>query len=239
MDTGESDRRHITGYFDQLQWPFTGLIVGARQSGKSSFLLKLIEQRNFISEDPIKVLYIYDQYQPLFDKFKEQNPDVIFSSDLYDVDKYVDGSQKFLVAFDDMMLRFEEDSKANYFLRHFYTVRSHHTNCSVLTIIHNAFPKNFRLISLNSTYLVLFKNNRDISFTSYLNRQIYGCHSKFLMEDLKDATSQPYSYLVLDFGPNTPDLFRVRNWLIPNVTHCGLKCYIQHDSLGYVNTRRH
>jgi GTPase SAR1 family protein len=149
MDTGELDQRHIITYFDQLQWPFTGLIVGASQCGKSSFLLKLIEQRNSINKNPIKVLYIYDQYQPIFEQFKERNPDVIYPSDLYDVDKYVDGSQKFLVAF---------DGKANYFLRHFYTIRSHHSNCSVLTIIHNAFPKNFRLISLNSTYLILFKN---------------------------------------------------------------------------------
>jgi hypothetical protein len=97
METGGLDQRHIITYFDQLQWPFTGLIVSASQCGKSSFLLKLIEQRNSINKDQIKVLYIYDQYQPIFEQFKERNPDVIFSSDLYDVDKYVDGSQKFLV----------------------------------------------------------------------------------------------------------------------------------------------
>jgi hypothetical protein len=126
----------------------------------------------------------------------------MFSSDLHAVDMHVDGSQKFLVEFDDRMLMFEEDSKAEFFLRHFYKVRSHHSNHSVLTNIHNAFPKTFRLISLNSTYLILFKNNRDISFTNYLNRQIYGSHSKFLMEALKHATSEPYNYLFFRFQSN-------------------------------------
>jgi hypothetical protein len=102
MATGGLDRRHITSCFIQLQWPFAGLIVGASQCGNSSFLLNLIEQRNHINKDPIKVIYIYDQSpisSPIFDEFQDRNPDVIFSSDLYAVDKYVEGTQTFLVVF--------------------------------------------------------------------------------------------------------------------------------------------
>jgi YesN/AraC family two-component response regulator len=97
-------------------------------------------------------------------------------------------------------LKFKTDNKANYYWRHFYWVKSHHLNCSVITVVHNAFPKNFRVLSINSSYLVLFRNNRDMSFVHYINRQIYGVHSNFLLECYKRATEKPYDYLVLDFS---------------------------------------
>ncbi len=40
--------------------------------------------------------------------------------------------------------------------------------------------------------------------------------SKFLMESYKDATSQPYGYLVLDFSPSAEEEYRVRTRIFPD-----------------------
>lgn len=228
MDIGESETKILKTFFHEHIWPWSMLVCGSSQCGKTTFILNLIRSILEIHKGLVKVVYFYGQYQTAFDSFKEEQKNVTFSEDIFSVDDYLDGG-KVLVIFDDLMLRFEEDSKSNYFLRHFYTVRSHHSNCSVITIIHNAFPKKFRVISLNSSFLVLFKNNRDNSFVHYINRQINGSHSSYLLDALNDATKIPYKYLVLDFLQGTPEILRVRNFVFPSgfeMTNI-LKCYVK------------
>jgi hypothetical protein len=207
-----------------LQWPFSALVFGNSHSGKTTFVLNLISAHELLFPDVNKIIYVFDQSQPALTNFRILHPDVIFLENYEEVDQHLDGT-KCLGIFDDMMLKFESDAKANYYLRHFYCVKSHHLNCSVITIVHNAFPKNFRVISINTTYLVLFRNNRDISFINYINRQVYGCHSKFLLESYKLATSKPYEYLVLDFSSSVSEKLRTRNWFYPDFSK-DLFCYI-------------
>ena len=63
----------------------------------------------------------------------------------------------------------------------------------MLYLIQNVFTKNkeSRTISLNSQYMVVFKNPRDASQMSHLARQMYPGRVKFVQDALKDATSIP------------------------------------------------
>ena len=74
-----------------------------------------------------------------------------------------------------------------------FTKKSHHRNTSVLYLVQNLLPKNkeSRTISLNSQYMVVFKNPRDASQMSHLARQMYPGRAKFVKEAFKDATSVP------------------------------------------------
>ena len=45
------------------------------------------------------------------------------------------------------------------------------------------------------------KNPRDLSQIVCLAPQAFVCKNKFLLEAFKDATSQPYGYLILEFSP--------------------------------------
>ena len=69
----------------------------------------------------------------------------------------------------------------------------------MLYLVQNLFPKNkeSRTISLNSHYMVVFKNPRDASQMSHLARQMYPGRVKFVQEAFKDATSVPYGYLLV------------------------------------------
>ena len=64
--------------------------------------------------------------------------------------------------------------------------------------MHNLFPKNkeSRTISLNSQYIVVFKNPRDVSQTTTLAKQMYPGRVKFVQEAFADATSTPYGYIL-------------------------------------------
>ncbi len=52
-----------------------------------------------------------------------------------------------------------------------------------------------RDISLNSNYLVLFRNPRDKLQLSILARQMYPGDTSFFMQSLDDATKNPHGYL--------------------------------------------
>ena len=60
----------------------------------------------------------------------------------------------------------------------------------MLYLVQNLFHKNkeSRTISLNSQYMVVFKNPRDASQMSHLARQMYPGRVKFVQEAFKDAT---------------------------------------------------
>ena len=70
--------------------------------------------------------------------------------------------------------------------------------------------KKCRIISLNSIYIVVFKNPRDQSQFRHLACQMFPSKPKFLQVAYEDATKDPYRYLFLDFHPNSPEFARVR-----------------------------
>src|SRR4029434_2367565 len=71
-----------------------------------------------------------------------------------------------------------------------------------------------RTISLNTNYLILFKNPRDNHQVSVLARQMYHGNTKYFMESFKNATEKPHGYLLLDYKTKTPDSFRLRTDLL-------------------------
>ena len=68
-------------------------------------------------------------------------------------------------------------------------------------------------MSLNSHYIVLFKNARDEQQVMTLARQMYPGNSQHFMDIYKAATDKPYGYLVIDIKPGTSDTDRFQ----PNV----------------------
>jgi hypothetical protein len=190
-----------------LKHPFTATVAGPTGCGKTQFTFRLIENAvKMIDPPPRKIWYCYGEYQPLFAKY----PQVIFNEGLPDISNF-DGKDPALLVIDDLMQE-TNDTVANIF-----TKISHHRNVSVLYLTQNLFPKNkhARTISLNSHYLVLFKNPRDASQFAVLARQMYPNSSKFAIEAFKDATEKPYGYLLVDLKPDTDEKYRLRTKIFP------------------------
>ena len=88
-------------------------------------------------------------------------------------------------------------------------------------IIHlqNIFDKepSHRTISLNATYIILFKNMRKISQVSHLDKQVYPGGNGLLRATYPDTTNlRAHSYMVIDFNQAMPKKFCLCNTLSPN-----------------------
>ena len=99
-----------------------------------------------------------------------------------------------------------------------FTQKSHHCNTSVIYLVQNLFPKNkeSRTISLNSQYIVVFKNPRDVSQMTTLAKQMYPGRVKFVQEAFADATSTPYGYILVDLKQDTPEDLRLCTSILPD-----------------------
>ena len=116
-----------------------------------------------------------------------------------------------------------------------FTRKSHHHDTSVIHLVQNVFDKDpeHRTISLNATYMVLFKNPRDRSQVTHLDKQIYPGGRGVLTAAYRDATgSVPHSYIVIDFNQSTPERFRIRNTLFPDEDFPTAIAYTMEDEDG-------
>ena len=82
----------------------------------------------------------------------------------------------------------------------------------IIHITQNLFQggKVTRTQSLNTHYLVLFKNPRDRQQILYLARQIYPRKETFVLDSFEDTTRRNYGYLLVDLNPITPEELRLR-----------------------------
>ena len=84
-------------------------------------------------------------------------------------------------------------------------------------ISQNLFDENKenRTINLNAHYMILFKSPSDATQVQHLARQMYPGDARFMAEAFRDATSAPYTYLLVDLKPDTPENLRLRSTIFP------------------------
>lgn len=194
-----------------MNHPFTCIVAGPTCSGKTYLVRSIIKQRA-ITPMPSKIVWLYAEDQPLY-----KDLDIEFIQGIPDdLEQRFDGQNPTLVVIDDLMTQLHSDQR----LTRLFTVGSHHRNLSVIFIVQNIFHqgKEMRNLSLNSHYIVLFKNPRDKHQINVLARQMYPGNSKFLQEAYEDSTSEPHGYLLLDLKPETQDEFRVKTGILPTDT---------------------
>ena len=122
-----------------------------------------------------------------------------------------DGKKRTLLVVDDLMTS-TDDRVVDIF-----TKIRHDRKLSMVYLIQNLFYKNkqTRTLSLNSHYIVLFKNARDATHVANRARQMYPGKSAFMIEAFKNATSAPYGYLFIDLKQETDDKLRLRMGIFP------------------------
>ena len=99
-----------------------------------------------------------------------------------------------------------------------FTRGSHHRNLSVIYIVQNLFHqgKGSRNISLNSHYLVLFKNPRDKLQILTLAKQMYPGQTDFFLNQYEEAVKRPSGYLLTDLKTTSQENFRQQTNVLPN-----------------------
>ena len=107
-----------------------------------------------------------------------------------------------------------------------FTKISHHKNLLVVYLTQNICYKNKQTstLLLNSHYIVLFKNARDVTQVANLARQMYPGKSALMIEAFKNAKSAPYGYLLIDLKQEDDDKLRLRTGIFPeDVQHVYLR----------------
>ena len=200
------------GMDPRWQHPFTCIVAGPTGCGKTAFVARLLRNASaMIDPPPERVTWYYGEWQAAYENLNvpnmrlEEGLPTSFDSE----------GKRGLVVLDDLMA--ETDCRVT----NLFTKKSHHSNTSVIYLVQNLFPKNkeSRTISLNSQYMVVFKNPRDASQLANLARQMYPGRGAFVQEAFADATASPYGYLLIDLKQNTPDDLRLRTSILPDDAH--------------------
>lgn len=200
----------------KLKTPFCAMVAGPSGSGKTVFVRNLLkyhlDMMTGVNKQLLDVIWCYGCWQ---DGYKEEVPNVNI--------KYVDGltsqseieeHRPHLIVIDDLMSELGGDKN----LTNLFTKVSHHMNVNIIFITQNIFHhgKEIRTISLNCHYIVALKNVRDRAQILNLGRQLYPSDSGHFREAFEDATSTPFSYLLIDMKPDTPDELRLRSKVLPD-----------------------
>ena len=136
-------------------------------------MFRFIENRNEIFTEKIeKVYYFYDTYQKKFDDYVSEI-DLIHEVPSLEILKKAD---RCLLVLDDLMHRPQD------VITEIFTVYAHHYNFSVMFTAQNLFNKNIREISLNSHFVILFKNCRDATQIQHFLRQAFTNRAKTVYE---------------------------------------------------------
>ena len=185
------------------------LLAGMSGSGKTTWLTKLITNKDIMFDiPPKKILYFYGVWQSLFNTLEKQYGIEFHHGLPKDIEDIGEHQLVILDDLQDEVVSCKETEKL-------FTQGSHHKNLSVIYLTQNLYyqGKCARTISLNSQYIILFQNLRDVNKITVLGKQLG--NSKFLKLAYLDAVEQPYSYLLIDLSPHSNPKYRFRTNIFP------------------------
>ena len=208
--------------------PSNILVSGPSQTGKSSFIYRLIKNKHLLfTSVPKSVFYVYPSQHPLLDKMIEEKlvdkvltslPENVESLEKLLTKHKADGS---ILVIDDALTQLRP------YLPQLFEVLSHRANCTIILVSQNNFVDSatFRRASNGCHYHVLMKHARNSMKVRNLLQQIDNCNVKFGMDAYKDAVKlkKPlggegppiYGYVVLDVYPFTNEITRIRSSIFP------------------------
>ena len=203
-----------------FQSPCTFMISGATQSGKTTFVMKLLKHATaMFKTPPVQTVYCYTEFQPVFDQAEKIVPNFILHEGFptrSDLMEWTNPDKHTLLVLDDMMRLISKSDEA----LHLATALSHHRNCSVIFITQNLFEKgtHFRSISLNTHIFVLMANNRDKKQLIAFASQAFPGETKYFKDAYDKAINcvSVGGYLVCDLSPYTNKKYRLRTSIFPS-----------------------
>jgi hypothetical protein len=189
----------------RLKCPFSMIVCGPSNCGKTTWVVNLLRKHSdLFNQKNEEIVWFYKVWQDAY----IQNSDIItrFEQGMCTMDWLEKNVKPYsTIVIDDMASEASEDTAK------IFTVGSHHFKLNIIFITQNLFPKNkaFRDISLNATYLTLFKNINDkLQISTFASRYSPG-NKKNFMNIYNAATKAPHSYLLLDNHQKTVDAYRI------------------------------
>src|SRR5215469_1125049 len=195
----------------RFQHPCSILFTGSSQVGKSSTAYALLRRGIRAFTISFRKIYIvYGVYQSEFDQLKLDLPNLtLIPLENLNIRDLLKDVQDCFVLFDDSFLDLTQSSEFTELI----TRGVHHYHFSLGLISQYIFGSGrfSRIISVNSTYLLLFDSCRDRLSVSILARQMFPGEQKYFLDSFAEATKKQYSPLLVDCHPSTPAAIRLRS----------------------------
>ena len=195
--------------------------VGPSNCGKTSFAVNLIRYRRILFDEDIKKIIIVTPHeQSIFYELKEnegkENVDILNKLPTYEqIENLADRHKNhgLILLLDDVME--EMDSKLQ--LSRIFTQLCHHKHLTCILCVQNLFfqSNDYRNMSLNTSYLSLFNNPKDVRQISTLGGRMDPGNTNRFVDAYRRATAKPYSYLFIDYRQETPNFMRLRTNILP------------------------
>lgn len=188
-------------------------LVGPSQSGKSTFLKKLLEEDDNIFDVAFSQIWYASPYA--------ESQDTVFTDELRTIcasrnrrlftsenvpnveevrDQYPEGAV--LLILDDL-LSFEKLDH----LVDLSSIHAHHRNISCLYALQNPFQQTKKVdlltVSRNLTGRIIFDSRNDMSVFRTLNSRIFPERRHFIIQCLKEAKKLGYPYIFLNTHPQS------------------------------------
>ena len=186
--------------------PFSMLVVGPTQSGKTEFVEEMFTNPilHFTTDEDVQIIWFYNQWQPRYEalerklgsqiEFERGLPD--WSESLQELDPEI----HHILVFDDLM----NQAVNSPILSRLFT-QGRHRNASVILLMQNMFPKGKYNtdISRNAQYSILFRSPSDRKQINTIADRIFAEDRFKFMQIYSKATSVPYGYVLIDNHPRT------------------------------------
>jgi hypothetical protein len=198
----------------QFRHPFTLTISGSTGSGKSEWIMKLLQQVDLLINKPVaQILYCYGELNANVLRLQRGGyssvPVVYVHNGLpteEDIRKRAqETGGQLLVVLDDLMVGMSQQ-----FLDTLFTRGSHNWGVSVILVTQHLFTKELRIARNNSHYLVLMRNPAGELQVRTLASQLFPGHLPYFVESYHDACKRNFGYLLVDMHPESPPALRLR-----------------------------
>ena len=189
-----------------FQHPFSMLVVGPTQSGKTDFVEQMLTNPilRFPTDREARVTWFYNHWQPRYEAMeRELGSHIEFERGLPDWSESLQELNPeihHILVFDDLM----NQAVNSPILSRLFT-QGRHRNASVILLMQNMFPKGRYNtdISRNAQYLVLFRSPSDRKQINTIADRIFAENRFKFMQIYSKATSVPYGYVLIDNHPST------------------------------------
>jgi hypothetical protein len=193
--------------------PCTAVVSGATGSGKTHWVARFLESYEQLMEPaPKRVLYAYGELNPTIMNLGT-HPNIELYAGVPDEQTLLaarDENGRLLLILDDLMLNISKN-----YMDTLFTKGSHNWNVSVFYVCQHLFTPELRVARQNAHYIILMRNPSGALQIRNLAAQLFPTRTAYFLDAYTDATSEQFSYLIVDLHPKTPDNLRLRSYIYP------------------------